>query len=130
MEDEKRSDRRVGAELRLRLAYESVDEFIERYATNVSRGGIFVRTRDPSPPGTELRIDIALERGDEVIRGRGIVRWTTPPSAPGEPAHEPGMGVKFTELTPESRALVDLVVATLGGGARSEEPPIPEDVDL
>jgi molecular chaperone DnaK len=130
MPDEKRRAPRVGAELRLRLAYGSMDDFIERYATNVSRGGIFVRTRDPRPPGTELAVDIALESGDQVIRGRGVVRWTTPPSAPGEPAREPGMGIRFTELTRESRALVDLVVATLGGDARSEEPPVPEDVAL
>ena len=130
MPDEKRRDPRVGAELRLRLAYGSMDEFIERYATNVSRGGIFVRTREARPPGTELAIDIALENGDEAIRGRGVVRWTTPPSAPGEPPRDPGMGVRFTELTPESRALVELMVATVGGEARSEEPPVPVDVDL
>ncbi len=130
MQDEKRRDPRVGAELRLRLAYGSMDEFIERYSANVSRGGIFVRTRDPRPPGTELAIDIALERGDEVIRGRGVVRWTTPPSAPGEPPRDAGMGIKFTDLTAESRALVELMVATVGGDARSEEPPVPEDVDL
>jgi molecular chaperone DnaK len=130
MSDEKRRDPRVGAELRLRLAYGSMDEFIERYATNVSRGGIFVRTREPWPPGTELAIDIALANGDQVIRGRGVVRWTTPPSAPGEPPRDPGMGLRFTELAPESRALVELVVATVGGEARSEEPPVPAELDL
>jgi len=130
MPDEKRHAPRVGAELKLRLAYRSMDAFIERYATNVSRGGIFVRTRDPRPPGTELALDITLESGDPLIRGRGVVRWTTPPSAPGEPPREPGMGIKFLELARESRALVDLVVATLGGEARSEEPPVPADVAL
>ncbi len=120
----------MGAELKLRLAYGSMDEFIERYATNVSRGGIFVRSLERRPPGTEVAIDIALENGDQVIRGWGVVRWTTPPSAPGEPPRDPGMGVRFTELAPESRALVDLMVATVGGDARSEEPPVPRDVDL
>jgi molecular chaperone DnaK len=130
MPDEKRRDPRVAAELRLRLGYGSMDEFIERYSGNVSRGGIFVRTLEPRPPGTELEIDIALENGDQAIRGRGVVRWTTPPSAPGEPPRQAGMGVRFTELTSESRALVELMVATAGGDARSEEPPVPGDVDL
>ena len=67
MADEKRSEARVGAELRIRLAYDSMDEFIERYATNVSRGGIFVRTRDTRPPGTEVGLDIVLASGDQVI---------------------------------------------------------------
>jgi molecular chaperone DnaK len=131
MPADKRSEPRVPVELELRLAYGSMDDFIERFAMNISRGGIFVRTRDPSPPGTIVLLDIALESGDHVIRGSGVVRWTTPPSAPGEPRRDPGMGIKFTELSRESRALVDLVVATQGGvEARSEEPPLPDDIDL
>jgi molecular chaperone DnaK len=130
MGDEKRTAPRVEAVLRIRLDYGSMDDFVERYATNVSSGGIFVRSRDTRPPGTEVGLDVALRSGDQVIRGRGVVRWTTPPSAPGEPPHEPGMGIRFTELTPDSRALVDLVVATQGSVARSEEPPIPDEVDL
>jgi molecular chaperone DnaK len=114
-----RRDRRVGVELRIRLRLGSVDEFVERYALNLSRGGIFVRTVEPQPAGTELSLDVVLESGDRVIRGRGVVRWTTPPSAPGEPRRAPGMGIKFT----------DLVVATRGGSGRSDEPPRPEDVD-
>ncbi|HEY6003836.1 MAG TPA: TIGR02266 family protein [Anaeromyxobacter sp.] len=130
MADEKRGAPRVGAVLRIRLAFGSMDDFVERYAMNISSGGIFVRTRDPSPPGTELGLDVAIQSGDQVISGRGVVRWTTPPSAPGEPHRDPGMGIRFLELTPESRALVDLVVATQGAAARSEEPPLPEEVDL
>jgi molecular chaperone DnaK len=129
MADEKRTAPRVGAVLRIRLAFGSMDDFVERYAMNISSGGIFVRTRDPTPPGTELGLDVTLQSGDQVISGRGVVRWTTPPSAPGEPHRDPGMGIRFLELTPESRALVDLVVATQGAAARSEEPPLPEDVD-
>src|SRR5512133_3640599 len=114
MGDEKRSGPRVGAELRIRLAYGSVDDFVERYCANVSRGGIFVRTRDPRPPGSEVQLDVSLDSGQPVIRGRGIVRWTTPPSGPGEAAREAGMGIRFVELTAESRALVDRIVARGG----------------
>jgi molecular chaperone DnaK len=127
---DQRRDSRVPAELRLRLGYGSVDDFIERHALNISHGGIFVRTLDPSPPGTEVLIDVSLASGDHVIRGRGVVRWTQAPSAPGEPHREPGMGVKFTQLTPESRALVDLLVASRGADARREEPPRPEEVEV
>jgi molecular chaperone DnaK len=128
-EDQRRAAR-VARELKLRLAYPSMDEFIERHALNISRGGIFVRSRESSPPGTELLLDISLESGDRVIHGRGVVCWTTPPSAPGEPSRDPGMGVKFVELTRESRALVDLVVGTRHAPqAVSDEPPIPPGVD-
>jgi molecular chaperone DnaK len=127
MSDEKRREPRVEATLALRLAFGSVDEFIERYALNISRGGVFVRTRDPTPAGTPVAFDLQLQSGEHVIRGRGVVAWTTPPSAPGEPPRAPGMGIRFTQLDHESRALVDLVVATRGAEGKSDEPPRPPE---
>ncbi len=129
MSNDPRRDRRAPTDLRIRLALGSMDAFVERYALNVSRGGIFVRTRDPQPPGTEVALEITLENGECVIQGRGVVRWTTPPSAPGEPERAPGMGIKFLELTRESRALVDLMAATRGQEAGSDEPPPPAEDD-
>ncbi|HEY6107216.1 MAG TPA: TIGR02266 family protein, partial [Anaeromyxobacteraceae bacterium] len=125
MADEKRSEPRVLAELNLKLAYGSVDEFIDRYALNISRGGIFVRTLEPQPPGTPVTLNIEIGTGERIIRGRGVVTWTTPPSAPGEPERQPGMGIRFLQLDSESRALVDLVVATRGAEGRIDEPPRP-----
>jgi molecular chaperone DnaK len=130
MSDEKRREARVPAELRIRLGYGSIDEFIERYALNISHGGIFVRTLEPQASGTEVTLDVSLGTGEHVIRGRGVVAWTTAPSAPGEPHRDPGMGVRFTALDPESRALVDLIVATRGGDGRADEPPRPEEVEV
>ncbi|HSN91787.1 MAG TPA: TIGR02266 family protein, partial [Anaeromyxobacteraceae bacterium] len=129
MPDEKRREERVPAELRIRLGFGSIDEFVERYALNISRGGIFVRTLEPRPSGAEVTLDVSLGTGEHVIRGRGVVAWTTPPSAPGEPARQPGMGIKFLSLDAESRALVDLVVATRGAEGRSDEPPRPPEVE-
>jgi molecular chaperone DnaK len=125
MSQDPRREARTATELRIRLAYGSIDAFVERYALNLSRGGIFVRTLDPQPPGTEVLLDVTLDSGDQVIRGKGVVRWTTPPSAPGEPHREPGMGIKFTELTRESRALIDLMAASRGEEGASDEPPRP-----
>ncbi len=38
------------------LPMASVDEFVERFAVNLSRGGLFVRARDPRPVGTLLAL--------------------------------------------------------------------------
>jgi molecular chaperone DnaK len=127
---DKRDLPRVPVDLQVRLSFGSVDDFIERYAVNVSRGGVFVRTREPKPRGTEVNLDLQLADGADVIRGKGIVAWTTSPSAPGEPDQGPGMGIKFTELDTESQALVDLIVATRGAVAASDEPPTPAELGL
>jgi molecular chaperone DnaK len=127
MPDDKRREPRVGVDLGLQLAFGSVDEFIVRYALNISRGGVFVRTRDPRPAGTPVAFDIRLQSGAPVIRGKGVVSWTTPPAAPGEPEQVPGMGIAFTELDPQSRALVERVVEIRGAeGALTGPPPYPE----
>jgi molecular chaperone DnaK len=77
-----------------------------------------------------VTLDVSLGTGEHVIRGRGVVAWTTPPSAPGEPARQPGMGIRFVSLDAESRALVNLVVATRGAEGRSDEPPRPPEIEI
>jgi molecular chaperone DnaK len=129
MGEDKRREQRVEAKLAVRLAFGTLDEFVERYALNVSRGGIFVRSRDPHPVGTPVTFDVQLATGDKVVRGRGVVVRTTGPSAPGEARSEPGMGIRFTELDDESRALVELVVSTQPGAGQGSEPPGPPGVD-
>lgn len=128
--NDKRDLHRVSVDLQVRLSFGTVDDFIERYAVNVSRGGVFVRTREARPLGSEVNLDLQLEDGADVIRGKGVVVWTTTPSAPGEPNQGPGMGIKFTELDAESRALVDLIVATRGAEGASNEPPTAAELGL
>ena len=98
--------------LLVRLAYGSVDEFVERFSVNMSRGGLFIRTREPRPVGTLLNLEIRLQSGEAVIRAQGVVRWVQAPDAAtqGKPL-APGMGVQFTKLDDASRAVVDRMVA-------------------
>ena len=125
--DPKRREPRIPAELEVRLAYGSVDDFVEGQAVNISHGGIFIQTSELKPPGTPVTISIEIETGEKVIRGKGVVRWTRTPPPPGHPPRAPGMGIKFTQLDSESRALVELVVATRGGDGAGEEPPEPPE---
>ncbi|MBI5070689.1 MAG: TIGR02266 family protein [Deltaproteobacteria bacterium] len=127
MGEEKRREPRVEVKLAIRVACGTLDEFAERYALNLSRGGLFVRARDPSPAGTPVSIDIQLATGQQAIRGRGVVAWTSGPSAPGEPLRRPGMGIRFTDLAPDSAKLVDLVVATQPRAGQGSEPPGPPE---
>src|SRR5512138_3905943 len=93
--------------LAVRLSYGSVDEFVEKFASNLSRGGVFVRTRDPKPAGTRLALELSLQTGEAVIRGQGVVRWVQPENPHAHPPTPAGMGIQFTELDEPSRALVE-----------------------
>ena len=62
---------------------------------NVSRGGIFIRTKDPYPAGTELRLFVAVVTpfGEtEELEAVGKVVWVTLRTG------EEGMGVNFTKI--------------------------------
>ena len=90
--------------LLVKLAHKGVDEFASKYATNLSDGGMFIRTREPKPRGTELSFKVELADGQRVLQGVAVVRWTR---ADGDPNGPPGMGLEFLKLDPASRALVD-----------------------
>ena len=40
--DDKRDGERSGASLRLKLKYPDVDTFVEKFSTNISKGGVFI----------------------------------------------------------------------------------------
>jgi uncharacterized protein (TIGR02266 family) len=95
--------------LRIKFRSASLDQFIERYAGDVSRGGIFIRTREPLAVGTELRLDFKLQEGQQLLTGEGTVVWVREPD-PGRPQALPGMGVRFDELSVESRQTLDHIL--------------------
>src|SRR5262245_50084126 len=79
--------------------FASLEEFIHEYVSNVSRSGIFIKSKDPLPTGTRVALKFSIIVDDiETIEGVGeVVRTTQRP---------PGMGVVFTELTEHSMDLL------------------------
>jgi two-component system chemotaxis response regulator CheY len=72
------------------------------YATAISEGGLYIRTLYPQPRNalTPLRLFI----NDREIRTRAVVLYSY---ALGEgPFEEPGMGMKFVEISDADRALI------------------------
>ena len=104
-----RSNSRKAVGLLVKLKYSGVDEFAERYATNLSDGGMFIRSREPKPVGTELKFRVEIANGERVLQGTGVVRWVR---SPDDPSGAPGMGVQFETLDEASRALVDRMLAS------------------
>ncbi len=96
--------------MRIKLKYPDVDTFIQKYAVNISRGGIFIATRTPKPVGTVVRFEFQLASAQPVIRGEGQVIWVKD-FDPAQPQRVHGMGLRFLRLDPESRAMVDRALA-------------------
>ena len=95
--------------LRFRFDSETVEQFAERYASDVSRGGIFVQSRQSFAIGTRLRLDLQLLNGTPLIVGEGTVHWTREPDA-AKPNTVPGMGIRFNKLSGRSQQVIDIVL--------------------
>ena len=104
--------------LRFRFDSETVEQFAERYSSDVSRGGIFVHSRQPFPVGTQLKLNLQLLDGSPLIVGEGTVFWTREPDA-NKPQTVPGMGVRFSKLTGHSQRVIELVLSQRTGRERS-----------
>src|SRR5215468_7991764 len=96
--------------LRIKFRSTSLDQFIERYAADVSRGGIFIRTREPLAVGTQLKFDFQLQDAAPLMSGEGTVVWIREHD-PTRAAVTPGMGVRFDKLTPASQPVLDKILA-------------------
>jgi uncharacterized protein (TIGR02266 family) len=102
-------DTRGPVNLRIKFRSESLQQFIERYGVDVSRGGIFIRTREPLPVGTRLKLDFQLVDTVPLFQGDGTVVWIREHDA-SRAGVTPGMGVRFDRLTTESQKTLDTIL--------------------
>lgn len=95
---------RRGAErVRVNREFDTMEEFIAEYVSDISRTGVFIRSDDPLPKGTKVDLRFTVVDEDmETIEGIGEVTRVVQPGG----ATAPGMGVVFIELTSASQRLV------------------------
>jgi uncharacterized protein (TIGR02266 family) len=121
-QDTRKDPRAKIVSLNVRYKSATVDEFIENHSYDVSKGGIFIKTPSPFPPGTLLKFEIRIAGDKAVISGVGRVVWKR--EAGQSTTERPsGMGVKFIKLDDSSRAVIDKLVDAKGpdAGAAFEE---------
>src|SRR5439155_14320572 len=94
--------------LAVKLPFPSESEFLGRYGGNVSKGGIYLRTRPLHPPGTAITLDVKLESGQVVLHATCEVKWVTG-AQPGVGA--PGMGLQFLIVDAPTQRLLDTMAA-------------------
>ena len=94
------SDKRQEPRLEINHEFNDLGEFLREYALNISRGGVFVRTRDVLPVGSRVKLKFSVIVEDfETIEGEGEVVRAVKEGSGSSPS---GIGVVFTSLTEES----------------------------
>lgn len=99
-----RDSRRVPIETRVQFTFDRFSGFILEYSSNISPGGMFLKTRTPLPTGKVIDFECSMGDGYELIKGRAEVVWSR---LEDEGADRPaGMGIRFLELSEGSKELI------------------------
>ena len=88
---------------------ESKDTFLYASIANISEFGIFVRTHEPLEVGTRVTLRFAPPGAPEAFILVGQVQWVNAVRMLADNPN-PGMGIRFVDLTGEARErLIDAV---------------------
>jgi uncharacterized protein (TIGR02266 family) len=81
---------------RLSLTYRDAEAFKRAYEDELSKGGLFIKTKNPLKKGEKLFLNLQLPNLTDSIQIKSEVEWTRIQSK-DPPRHPPGMRIKFCE---------------------------------
>ncbi|HSI05393.1 MAG TPA: Hsp70 family protein, partial [Myxococcota bacterium] len=91
----------------VRIAVQGKNEIIERFASNLSQGGMFIREDAPPAIGQVVLVEFVLPGGAPLARISARVVHSRPATTPGE--RNAGMGLQFIELDATATQLTQLL---------------------
>jgi uncharacterized protein (TIGR02266 family) len=106
--DRQRRHPRAKVQLLIQFRFDTFEDFVAEYSTDLSVGGMFLRTEKPREEGSFVYLQFALRDGSRIIEGLGKVVHVIPPGVPGRIA---GMGIEFVNFDAESTATIEEIVA-------------------
>lgn len=103
-DNSRRDEKRVA----INREFGALDQSIGEYVSDISRTGVFIRTDKPLPVGTYVELNFSVIDDDiHVLEGVGKVMRVVSV----EESDNPGMGLVFLDLTPESQDVLNELVA-------------------
>jgi type IV pilus assembly protein PilZ len=107
--EDRRRYERVPLSLLIQYRFDTLDDFLAEYSTNISIGGMFIRAEQPRDLDSLIYLQFYLRDGAKLIEGLGrVVRLTEPD--PEADAMVYGMGIEFVNFDDESMRLIQQIV--------------------
>ncbi len=75
------------------------------YAKNISKVGLFIQTISPKERGATFKIEFTLPKSETMITCSAEVIWAR--NFISEALYEPGMGLKFIDLSETTAEIID-----------------------
>ncbi len=106
-DDDRRSHPRLP--IALKVEYKRLNSFFADYTKNISRGGTFIRTKNPLAIGTEFVFQLTVPNLEQPLSRHGKVQWIVR-EGDATPEQDCGMGIGFVY---ESEAERDRIANTV-----------------
>lgn len=115
---EARSEPRISLSIRVKYLTSEGTQFESR-AGGIGGGGLFIESFTPLAVGTKLAMEFTLpENPSEWLSAKGVVAWVCPKA--DQYTFSPGMGVRFSDITTETRSRVLSLVHSVKGIPQGE----------
>jgi type IV pilus assembly protein PilZ len=96
---------------KFRIVYPTANKLQEAYLSNVSTGGVFIKTDNPLNRGARFNLKLALPGYEEELEIFCEVVWSSREEWKAEErTFPPGMGIKFLNLSQEGRQRIDHIL--------------------
>lgn len=109
---EKRKTRRI--EAKIKVSFQSLEDFKTEYTKNISAGGIFLKTAQLLDPNADIELTLFFpgDLGNVNIRGR-VVRLMsmTHPTDPDQQLY--GVGIRFLEMEGQVKSMIEQAIEQL-----------------
>jgi type IV pilus assembly protein PilZ len=92
--NKRRSERKP---IELQVEYKRLNTFFSDYTKNISKGGTFIKTKNPLDVGTTFVFRLLVPSVATPFELRGVVKWVQ------DSGDEPGMGIEFVFESEEAR---------------------------
>ena len=96
----------------LAVTYKDEQSFVRAYASDISEGGLFIRTENPLKQGEKFLLNLQLPGLSEQVKIECEAAWTRKPKVITD-ANPPGMGVKFLEMSENDLEIIKPYIQTI-----------------
>lgn len=124
--DRRQSERH---EARIKIRFASPDALQKEYASNISKGGMFINTRKQYPIRSIIKFNLILPVTEESVELSGEVVHVIEAKEGLDPS-KVGIGVQFLDLSADKRKIIENYIKKIGkNGEYHEEEILPEKTE-
>ncbi len=94
------------ATIKLLLDYPDSEAYLYDYSTNLSEGGIFLKTTEVIPIGKYISMKFTIPNDINLLEATGIVKWITTEKEASLNNISQGVGIEFLQIKEETKKII------------------------